>query len=185
MNKDGHGWARYWRDHTLSVRPHSGLGLDDITRFDGQPEWARGRVAQFWGGVWKRFLVRGPVSLDMEVGANHSWDTILQAVTLDLVDETPPPYFGTVVQWQAGQAHKESQWRALARRHPAPSDRRLGGGGGQPAVGRAGRGADHQLVVVGGGRAAVLRPADALVRGADGEANNRPAPAPVASPGDV
>ena len=36
MNKDGHGWARYWRDYRLSVRPHPGLGPADLTGFDGR-----------------------------------------------------------------------------------------------------------------------------------------------------
>ncbi|MGI4791048.1 MAG: two-component regulator propeller domain-containing protein [Janthinobacterium lividum] len=119
MNKDGHESSNRFRDYRLSVRPHpEGQRLDDLTGFQDTPEWAHGRVTQFWYGVWKRFLVRGPVTLTVEVNRNHSLNAILPAVMLDLVDELPPPYFGTVASWQAGQvqqtrerAHLGAAWR--------------------------------------------------------------------------
>jgi hypothetical protein len=111
MNKDGHTAYNRDRDYRLSVRPHLASDLADIGDFTQEPEWAHGRVSEFWEGVWKRFLVRGPMTLDVKVGRNHSLNTIVQAVTLDLVDETPPPYFGTVDQWQDAQAQDTRLWR--------------------------------------------------------------------------
>jgi len=101
------------RDFRLSVRPHAARDLVNLAGFEKQPEWAHGRVVKFWGGVWKRFLVRGPVTLDVEVGANHSYDTLVQAVMLDLTDELPPPYFGTVKNWQSEQSREAQERRSL------------------------------------------------------------------------
>jgi hypothetical protein len=105
------------RDYRLSVRPQpDGVGVDNLDSFPTLPEWAHGRVLQYYPGVWKRFLVRGPQSLAVEVNRNHSWNTELDGAMLDLVDETPPPYFGTVKQWEEGQSHQEEQrQQALSR----------------------------------------------------------------------
>jgi hypothetical protein len=113
FNKDGHDGDNRFRDYRFSVRPHVGMEMQDVTDFDDAPEWAHGRVRNFWGGVWKRFLVRGPVTLTVEIGRNHSFNTILPAVMLDLADETPPPYFGTMGQWQEAQAQDTRLWRTL------------------------------------------------------------------------
>lgn len=113
VNKDGRDTKSRVRDYRLSVRPHpAGQSLDDLTGFQEAPEWAHGHVNQFWYGVWKRFEVRGPVTLTVKIGRNHSICTILSAATLDLVDETPPPYFGTVEHWKADQA-RQAQERSL------------------------------------------------------------------------
>ncbi len=119
MNKDGQSWDNRFRDYRLSVRPHAASDLADISGFDREPEWAHGRVCQFWGGVWERFLVRGPVTLDVAVDRNHSLNTIVQSVTLDLVDETPPPYLGTVDDWEEAQAQQISLWRSQLAQHRA------------------------------------------------------------------
>ena len=126
MNKDGHdtghggnGGTNGERDYRLSVRPHAAADLADVSGFDREPEWAHGRAVQFWSGVWERFLVRGPQALDVWVDRNHSHNTIVQAVTLDLVDETPPPYFGTVDDWEAAQAQERGLWRSQSVRRKA------------------------------------------------------------------
>ena len=103
FNKDGHDWYNRWRDYRVSIRAHSARSLSDISDFDDQPEMAHGRIRDFWGGVWKRFLVRGPVTLTIKVDRNNLKNTILPAVMLDLVDELPPPYFGTVYAWHQAQ----------------------------------------------------------------------------------
>jgi hypothetical protein len=109
------------RDFRLSVRPHVGFGLDDLSQFQKQPEWARGRVYQDFGGVWKRFLVRGPVDVTVQTARNNSWNTELDGVALDLADEMPPPYFGTPPQWQEAQAADSRLRHALLTRcGPAP-----------------------------------------------------------------
>lgn len=111
FNRTGHDGVDRLRDYQISVRPHSsGTALNDIKDFGKQPELARGRVKDFWGGVWKRFLVRGPIDLTVQMDRNNSYNTILPAVMLDLVDETPPPYFRTVSEWKATQAQQEERW---------------------------------------------------------------------------
>jgi hypothetical protein len=114
-DKDGHSSKNRFRDFTVSIRPHPGrTSLDqqigktfimrsfyDIVKFDQQPELAHGRILDFWGGVYKRFLVRGPTKLTIEVNRNHSFNTILASVMLDLVDELPPPYYCTRQEWEA------------------------------------------------------------------------------------
>jgi len=120
FNKDDHDpWGgNRFRDFTLSVRPHGDVPLEDVAAFPAQPEWAHGRVRDFWGGVWKRFLVRGPQTLTVEVGRNGSLDTILPAVMLDLVDEDPAPYFQTVDAWKAREARREQERRTLTAQWP-------------------------------------------------------------------
>lgn len=105
FNKDGHdsdqdgaGWCR---DFRISIRQHTGRSLADISGFTTMPELAHGRICSFWGGVWKRFLVRGPISLTIRLERQDSLDTILPAVTLDLVDEEPPLYYKTFAEWLA------------------------------------------------------------------------------------
>lgn len=54
---------------------------------------ARARQRDFWGGDWKRFCVRGPQELTVEVNRNYSFNTIMAGVFLDPLDEEPFPYF--------------------------------------------------------------------------------------------
>ncbi|MDQ3812445.1 MAG: hypothetical protein M3347_00680 [Armatimonadota bacterium] len=122
MNKDGHEGVDRYRDYRISIQPHPvGPPLRDIQSFAQQPELARGRLRDFWGGVYKRFLVRGPAELTVELNRNYSHNTVLAAVMLDLVDEYPPPYFGSVEQWQMIGAQRElerqqllAEWSSLA-----------------------------------------------------------------------
>ena len=103
VNYNGHGSGERDRDYRISIRTQSNKRFDDISNFASFPELAHGRIQGFWGGVYKRFLVRGPVDLTVEVNRNNSWNTMLPGIMLDLVDETPPPYFGTVASWQQAQ----------------------------------------------------------------------------------
>jgi len=115
-NKDAHEGNNRFRDYQISIRTQSGSSLDDLSTFDAQPELAHGRIRDFWGGVYKRFLVRGPVTLVVKVDRNNSWNTILPGMMLDLADETPPPYFGSVDQWAEMQARlEEGRKRAISR----------------------------------------------------------------------
>ena len=117
MNKDGHFRNNRLRDYQVSIRPHPGRAwLDkrvgnstamwsfyDIEEFDQKPELAQGRINDFWGGVYKRFLVRGPTQLTVRLNRNHSLNTMVSGVMLDLVDELPPPYYCTRQEWEAKQ----------------------------------------------------------------------------------
>ena len=94
FNKDGHDGNNRLRDYRFSIRSHAeGVALDNIDGFAAQPELAHGRIRDFWGGVYKRFLVRGPQTLTVQVSRNYSFNTILAGVFLDQVTEEPDPYF--------------------------------------------------------------------------------------------
>ena len=98
-NKDGDSGDNRKRDYRVSIRRHNANKLlDDISDFEQQPELARARIRDFRRGVWKRFLVRGPQELTIEVSKNSSFNTILAGVMLDELKETPAPYFRTVQQ---------------------------------------------------------------------------------------
>ena len=117
FNKNGHDNGGRVRDYRLSVRVHAGPTLEETRGFEAQPELAHGRIHSFWHGVWKRFLVRGPLSLTVEVNRNYSANTILPAVMLDSVDEDPTPYFHTRDQWNAREAERE-RLRVALTKHP-------------------------------------------------------------------
>jgi len=119
-NKLGHDDQKRFRDFRLSVRVHRGQSLEDVSGFASQPELARGRIRDFWGGVWKRYLVRGPLTLTVELNRKNSYDTMLPAVMLDLVDEDPAPYFHTIGQWNARETVRERE-RVVLTQHPTGS----------------------------------------------------------------
>jgi hypothetical protein len=74
----------------------------DFIEFEKEKsELAHTRANDFYGGVYKRFLVRGPAKLTVQVNRNYSFNTILPGVMLDLVDELPPPYFCTRQEWES------------------------------------------------------------------------------------
>jgi hypothetical protein len=116
FNKDGHGGANRFRDFTVSVRGQPlNKPLDEIADFGRRPELARGRMRDFWGSVYERYLVRGPTTITVEVDRNHSFCTILAGVFLDLVDEEPVPYFHALDEWQALGTMDEKLREALRK----------------------------------------------------------------------
>ncbi len=93
-NKDGHAGMNRMRDYRISLRPRpAGLKLSEVADFESWPEAARGRQRDFWGGVYQKFLVRGPLELTAQFHKNNSFNTILAGIFLDEVNEEPPPYF--------------------------------------------------------------------------------------------
>jgi hypothetical protein len=93
-----------------------------VGEFSKKPELARGRLCDFWGGVYKRFLVHGPAALTVQLNRNHSFNTILAGVMLDLVDELPPPYFQTREAWEQKQRDRKPV-TAVEASPPAASER--------------------------------------------------------------
>ena len=99
LNNDSHhkGPNKY-RDYDLQILPGDG---DDATIQAAAP-LARARVTDFWGGVYKQFLVCGPARFVVRIGRDRSFVTKLQAVFLDRVTGEPPdetaslPGFDTV-----------------------------------------------------------------------------------------
>ena len=66
------------------------------------------------GGVWKRFLVRGPVKLAIRLAKNYSLNTILQAAMLDPLAEHPAPYYYGYKAWQAREEQRQEFRTRLA-----------------------------------------------------------------------
>jgi hypothetical protein len=64
-----------------------------LNGLDEQPVLERFRIRHFWGGAYKRLLVRGPAPLTVKIVRNYSFNTILCGVFLDLLEERPDPYF--------------------------------------------------------------------------------------------
>jgi hypothetical protein len=82
LNNDAHtvSNAKY-RDYDVTIAPDYG---DDEKTAAAAP-LARTRVTDFWGGVYKQFLVCGPADFVVRIGRNRSFGTRLQAVFLDRV----------------------------------------------------------------------------------------------------
>jgi len=99
LNNDAHtvSNAKY-RDYDVTIVPDFG----DDDKIEAAAPLARTRVTDFWGGVYKQFMVCGPASYVVRIGRNRSFGTRLQAVFLDPVTgpltDTPGqlPGFNTV-----------------------------------------------------------------------------------------
>jgi len=112
FNKDGHDKNNRMRDYHISIRRHpENLDLGKIDDFNYQAELASGRIRDFRGGVYKRYQVRGPMTLTVRISRNYSFNTILAGLFLDLIDECPPPYFRTLDDWKVICAQREKTAR--------------------------------------------------------------------------
>lgn len=103
-NKDGESAENRNRDYVISVRAEpyvKGGRIGDIQTFDKWPESARARIRDFRGGVWKKFLVKGPCYLAVKVGRNSSRNTILAAAMLDKMDALPAPFSRSYAEQKA------------------------------------------------------------------------------------
>jgi hypothetical protein len=82
LNNDAHtkGGNKY-RDYDVQVLSDD----EDLNKVQASTPLARTRVTDFWGGVCKQFLVRGPASYIVRIGRNRSFVTKLQGVFLDRV----------------------------------------------------------------------------------------------------
>lgn len=95
-NKDGHDGFNRARDYKISIRQRpQDLPLSEVGDFEKWPELARNRQRDFWGGVYQKYLVRGPQNLSVRYAKNNSFNTILAGIFLDGVDEEPAPYFSS------------------------------------------------------------------------------------------
>ena len=89
------------RDYPVELR----LAKDNVTKDDllAQPPLAQTRVADFWGGVYKQFIVSGPGNYWIRIARNHSHATRLNGIfvdklagPLDAADAAPLPNFGSI-----------------------------------------------------------------------------------------
>ena len=121
-NKDGQIGSNRWRDYQISAHTHPAeIPLNSIEGFASWPDEVRGRIHDFRGGVWKRFLVRGPQNVTVEVNRNHSFNTILAGMFLDRWDAQPAPYFGTLQDWQVRDNERASRRGQLLEEAYIPS----------------------------------------------------------------
>jgi len=51
---------------------------------------ARARVCDFYGGVYKQFIVNGPARYSVRIGRNRSYVTKLQGIFIDRLTGEPP-----------------------------------------------------------------------------------------------
>ena len=87
LNNDAHtGGGNKYRDYDVQVLSGDG----DDAKVQATKPLARTRVTDFWGGVYKQFVVRGPASYVVRIGRNRSYVTKLQGVFLDLVTVDAP-----------------------------------------------------------------------------------------------
>jgi len=79
MNDDGHDSVNRDRDFLIEVKPSA----PTIMQAEQQPTLTRGRVKDFWGGLYAAFLVRGPSVYRLRIGRNNSFNTMVSSVMID------------------------------------------------------------------------------------------------------
>jgi sugar lactone lactonase YvrE len=90
FDKDGHDTTARYRDYLIQLKPWSEK-LEDAA---AAPALARARVRDFWGGVYKQFVVQGAGKYLIQVSRNGSHNTICNGVFLDRRGPSPQPYGG-------------------------------------------------------------------------------------------
>jgi hypothetical protein len=134
-NERGHATKNYSRDYLVSpIRPpasyHFGNEIrPNTSQLAEMAPAARSRVVNFYFGVWKRFLVRGPMKLAIRIARNYSGNTILEGAMLDGLSEHPAPYYYGQTAWQVHEKKRRAfrirlaaalrSGKYLASQHPA------------------------------------------------------------------
>jgi hypothetical protein len=77
--------------------------VDGLNALAAATPLASTRIADFWGGAYKRFLVQGPTDLTIVIDRNHSLNAKMSGVMLDVPESRPPPYFQSFDQWNQSQ----------------------------------------------------------------------------------
>jgi hypothetical protein len=93
FNKDGHEKRNRLRDYLVTVKPFA----ETDAAFARAPALARGRVRDFWSGVYKTFTVVGPAAYTIEIHDNQSHNVIVSGVFCDPV--SPQPHIEKEDQW--------------------------------------------------------------------------------------
>lgn len=109
VNNDGHLSPFSRRNYLLEMKADK----PTLAEEDRAPALASARVADFYHGVYKQFLVMGPATFHLKIGRSYSECTKLQGVFLDKIpadlappaSAAPPPagpvYLGVVSTWEA------------------------------------------------------------------------------------
>ncbi|MCX7046539.1 MAG: hypothetical protein NTX50_13770 [Candidatus Sumerlaeota bacterium] len=86
FNKDGHSGENRMRDYIIEIKPAALNGEPN----DNSLPLAHCRIHDFWGGVYKQFLVTGPARYQLRILKNNSLNTIVSAVLIDrCLGDTP------------------------------------------------------------------------------------------------
>ena len=95
VNKDGQDGDNRTRSYLVRLKPYRLMEVDAVNA----PTLATCRVSNFWGGVYKSFVVRGPGQYLINVDKNGSFNTIISAVMIDKLtgkttwrDQVPLPF---------------------------------------------------------------------------------------------
>lgn len=96
VNPNGHDGPNRFRDYHLELKPHAG---GDIRLAERSKSLAQARVQDFWGGVYKQFVLKGPNKYWLKVGRNDSFNTIVSGVFLDQLEGPPWPYENMALPW--------------------------------------------------------------------------------------
>ncbi len=123
INADGHDGLNRQRDYNVEARTlargaygridRSPLGSDprnwrhrtrtspaSVARFPRGSLSSRERDSALYPGVWNRFAVRGPATLEVSIQRNHSLNATLPGIALDRVNEHPDPYYYGSAAWK-------------------------------------------------------------------------------------
>jgi hypothetical protein len=99
-NYDAHlGGGNKYRDYDLKLVADD----PDPAKVQSAAPLARARVNDFWGGVYKQFLICGPGKFVVKIGRNRSFVTKLQAVFLDRVTGQAPDNPGKLPGFDTAQ----------------------------------------------------------------------------------
>ncbi|MDR3109781.1 MAG: hypothetical protein LBU65_08850 [Planctomycetaceae bacterium] len=101
FNKDGHTGNNRLRDYMIEIYPcpEEWQGFDDEERFakgaeslvSKMPPICKTRVKDFWGGVYKTFIMSGPSKYLVKIDRNYSYNTIVSFVGIKRLLGEPVP----------------------------------------------------------------------------------------------
>jgi hypothetical protein len=103
FNKDGHNGANRMRDYLIEIyqsevnfkgdpasypvwQKYSRMA-EQVTR--SQKTLVKSRMHDFWGGVYKQFLLKGECNYWVKIDRNYSFNTIISAVMIEQVQGEP------------------------------------------------------------------------------------------------
>jgi hypothetical protein len=101
FNKDGHHRANRFRDYIIEIYPWKGPWQGDPyetwKRYSLMAEQTartqkpllKSRVRDFWGGVYKQFLLKGEGYYFVKIDRNYCFNTILSAVIVERLQGKP------------------------------------------------------------------------------------------------
>jgi len=97
-NKDGHDLDNRYRDYKIELKPYQA----SLKLADTSPALAQARVRDFWGGIYKTFMVSGPSKYWIKISKNNSINTIISAVLIDKLNGPVSKKDNLALGWMGG-----------------------------------------------------------------------------------